>query len=227
MTLPSPCSPSSRPRPPSPPSASCCRGTSSAMAVWLLFTLVGVSLLYFLLGAEFVGAAQLIVYVGGTLVLVVFGVMLTAQGPFASCATSRANGSSAASLGGVLFGLLIAVSCRCSSATAAERQRPTPRRRAARAGFLGVTETSPNAQPHRRARRDVHCSERRSRTCCRSRSCRCTCWWCCRGRVPGAGEAEGEAVTELGLHAVPAALARSCSPAASSASRPSGTPSAS
>ena len=29
-------------------------------AVWLLFTLVGVSLLYFLLGAEFVGATQLI-----------------------------------------------------------------------------------------------------------------------------------------------------------------------
>ena len=52
------------------------------MAVWLLFTLIGVSLLYFLLGAEFVGATQLIVYVGGTLVLVVFGVMLTAQGPF-------------------------------------------------------------------------------------------------------------------------------------------------
>ena len=51
-------------------------------AVWLLFTLIGVSLLYFLLGAEFVGATQLIVYVGGTMVLVVFGVMLTAQGPF-------------------------------------------------------------------------------------------------------------------------------------------------
>ena len=51
------------------------------MAVWLLFTLIGVSLLYFLLGAEFVGAAQLIVYVGGTLVLIVFGMMLTAQGP--------------------------------------------------------------------------------------------------------------------------------------------------
>lgn len=50
-------------------------------AVWLLVTLIGVSLLYFLLGAEFLGAAQLIVYVGGTLVLVVFGVMLTAGGP--------------------------------------------------------------------------------------------------------------------------------------------------
>lgn len=51
-------------------------------AVWLLFTLVGVSMLYFLLGAEFVGATQLIVYVGGTMVLVVFGVMLTAQKQF-------------------------------------------------------------------------------------------------------------------------------------------------
>ena len=51
-------------------------------AVWLLFTLVGVSLLYFLLGAEFVGATQLIVYVGGIMVLVVFGVMLTAQQQF-------------------------------------------------------------------------------------------------------------------------------------------------
>src|SRR3954462_15913658 len=60
-------------------------------AVWLLFTLVGVSLTYFLLGAEFVGAAQLIVYVGGTLVLVVFGVMLTAQGPFQALRTRPAE----------------------------------------------------------------------------------------------------------------------------------------
>ena len=65
------------------------------MAVWLLFTLIGVSLLYFLLGAEFVGAAQLIVYVGGTLVLVVFGVMLTASGPLAR--TPNAAGRTAPS----------------------------------------------------------------------------------------------------------------------------------
>ena len=61
------------------------------MAVWLLLTLIGVSLLYFLLGAEFAGAAQLIVYVGGTLVLVVFGVMLTAQGPLRELRTRRAE----------------------------------------------------------------------------------------------------------------------------------------
>jgi NADH-quinone oxidoreductase subunit J len=51
-------------------------------AVWLLFTLLGVSMTYFLLGAEFLGASQLIIYVGGTMVLVVFGVMLTAQETF-------------------------------------------------------------------------------------------------------------------------------------------------
>ena len=51
-------------------------------AAWLLFTLGGTAGIFFLMGADFVGATQLIVYVGGILVLVVFGVMLTAQGPF-------------------------------------------------------------------------------------------------------------------------------------------------
>jgi NADH-quinone oxidoreductase subunit J len=51
-------------------------------ATWLLFTLAGTAGIFFLLGADFVGATQLLIYVGGTLVLVVFGVMLTAQGPF-------------------------------------------------------------------------------------------------------------------------------------------------
>ena len=48
-------------------------------AAWLLLALAGVAGLYFLLAAPFVGAAQLIVYVGGVMVLVVFGVMLTAR----------------------------------------------------------------------------------------------------------------------------------------------------
>ena len=38
----------------------------------------------FLAGAEFIGAMQLMIYVGGTLVLLVFGVMLTAQARFIS-----------------------------------------------------------------------------------------------------------------------------------------------
>jgi NADH-quinone oxidoreductase subunit J len=60
-------------------------------ATWLLFTLAGVSAIFFLLGADIVGAIQLLVYVGGTMVLVVFGVMLTAQGPFISMKTSGAE----------------------------------------------------------------------------------------------------------------------------------------
>src|ERR671922_798939 len=51
-------------------------------ATWLLFALGGTAGIFFLLGADFIGATQLLIYVGGTLVLVVFGVMLTAQGPF-------------------------------------------------------------------------------------------------------------------------------------------------
>jgi NADH-quinone oxidoreductase subunit J len=50
-------------------------------AVSLLFTLLSVAVLYFLLGAEFLGAVQMMVYVGGTLVLVVFGIMMTSTGP--------------------------------------------------------------------------------------------------------------------------------------------------
>src|ERR1043166_9631997 len=46
-------------------------------ATWLLFTLAGTSGIFFLLGADLVGATQLLVYVGGTLILVVFGVLTT------------------------------------------------------------------------------------------------------------------------------------------------------
>jgi NADH-quinone oxidoreductase subunit J len=43
----------------------------------LLFTFFGVAGLYLLLGADFIAAAQLLIYVGGILVLLLFGVMLT------------------------------------------------------------------------------------------------------------------------------------------------------
>jgi NADH-quinone oxidoreductase subunit J len=51
------------------------------MAVWLFVTLSSVAMLYFLLAATFLATIQLIVYVGGTLVLLVFGVMLTNRTP--------------------------------------------------------------------------------------------------------------------------------------------------
>jgi NADH-quinone oxidoreductase subunit J len=77
-------------------------------AAWLLFTLAGVSGLFFLLGADFVGATQLLVYVGGTLVLVVFGVMLTAQSPFINMRISAAEWGIALAVGLLLYGILAA-----------------------------------------------------------------------------------------------------------------------
>jgi NADH:ubiquinone oxidoreductase subunit 6 (subunit J) len=76
-------------------------------ATWLLFTLGGVSATFFLIGADFVGATQLLVYVGGTLVLVVFGVMLTAQGPFITMKTSAAEWGLAAGVGLIFLGVLV------------------------------------------------------------------------------------------------------------------------
>ncbi|MFN0151961.1 MAG: NADH-quinone oxidoreductase subunit J [bacterium] len=43
----------------------------------LLFTLLGMAALYVLLGADFLGMTQVLVYVGGILILLVFGVMFT------------------------------------------------------------------------------------------------------------------------------------------------------
>src|ERR1700726_4617335 len=77
------------------------------MAAWLLFTLGGVAGIFFLLGADFVGATQLLVYVGGTLVLVVFGVMLTAQGPFVTMKASAAEWAISAVVGLLLLSVLV------------------------------------------------------------------------------------------------------------------------
>ena len=43
----------------------------------LLFTFFGVAALYVFLGADFLAATQLVIYVGGILILLLFGVMLT------------------------------------------------------------------------------------------------------------------------------------------------------
>ena len=77
-------------------------------ATWLLFTLAGTSGIFFLLkrGLPGCGAIQLLVYVGGTLVLVVFGVMLTAQGPFINMKTSGAEWAISALVGILLIGVL-------------------------------------------------------------------------------------------------------------------------
>jgi len=77
------------------------------MAFYLVLSLAATSGLFFLAGADFVGAMQLMIYVGGTLVLLIFGVMLTAQGPFISMKTSSGELLSAIVVGGSLLSLLL------------------------------------------------------------------------------------------------------------------------
>ena len=58
------------------------------MAFWLIVSLGSTAGLYFMLHADFVAATQIIIYVGGTLVLLIFGIMLTASGPHVKIQTS-------------------------------------------------------------------------------------------------------------------------------------------
>lgn len=48
-------------------------------AIFLLFSLIGVAGLYFWMHVEFVAAVQIIVYVGGIVVLIIFSIFLTQQ----------------------------------------------------------------------------------------------------------------------------------------------------
>jgi NADH-quinone oxidoreductase subunit J len=58
-------------------------------ATCLLGTLGGAAGLYFLMNANLLAAIQLIVYAGGTLILIVFGVMLTSKSPWVTFSPSR------------------------------------------------------------------------------------------------------------------------------------------
>src|SRR3974390_1930276 len=75
-------------------------------ATWLLFALAGTAGIFFLLGADFIGATQLLIYVGGTLGLGGFGVMLTAQGPFISMRIGAAEWAIALAVGLLLYSAL-------------------------------------------------------------------------------------------------------------------------
>lgn len=46
-------------------------------AIWLLFSMMGIAGLYFWMQMEFIAAVQIIVYVGGIVVLIIFSIFLT------------------------------------------------------------------------------------------------------------------------------------------------------
>ena len=156
-------------------------------AAWLLFTLAGVSGVFFLLGADFVGATQLLVYVGGTLVLVVFGVMLTAQGPFINMRIGAAEWAIALAVGLLLYGVL-AVSLRHQPTAAAYRTREPGRQPAGEAArqhrprrgrLLGDTQ---GFTPERHitgvpGERSI-ATRTPMRICCPLKSSRSICWSC-------------------------------------------------
>lgn len=48
-------------------------------AIWLLFSLVGIAGLFFWMDVEFIAAVQIVVYVGGIVVLIIFSIFLTQQ----------------------------------------------------------------------------------------------------------------------------------------------------
>lgn len=73
------------------------------MAFWLIVSLGSSAGLFFLLHADFVAATQLLVYVGGTVVLLIFGVMLTASGPYNQLKMSPGNLIAVAATGAAVF----------------------------------------------------------------------------------------------------------------------------
>ena len=115
------------------------------MAFSLVVSLSAVAGLFFLLQAPLVGATQLLVYVGGTVVLLIFGVMLTDAGPgvrmkiglFETLAAAAVGAGLLATLGWAAVGLGRAAGPAGELAAAApETLRPVGLRFL---GFAGAT----------------------------------------------------------------------------------------
>lgn len=94
------------------------------MAFWLLISLGSVAGLFFLLQADFVAAAQLLIYVGGTVVLLIFGVMLTASAKFVRIVSSPAEGFLAAGIGALFLAMIVSTVTAVDWETAGKRVQP-------------------------------------------------------------------------------------------------------
>jgi NADH-quinone oxidoreductase subunit J len=113
------------------------------MAFYLVLSLGATAGLFFLAGADFIGAMQLLIYVGGTLVLLVFGVMLTAQSPFISMKTHGGDWILAAIVGGALLAVLVQAAFsmpqwRAGATSSDEAALATPTTTVVGEGLLGV-----------------------------------------------------------------------------------------
>jgi len=77
------------------------------MAFYLIVSLAATAGLFMLAGAKFLGAMQIMIYVGGTLVLLIFGVMLTAQASYVSMKTSGGEWVASLVVGGAMLLMLL------------------------------------------------------------------------------------------------------------------------
>jgi NADH-quinone oxidoreductase subunit J len=115
------------------------------MAFHLVLSLGATAGLFFLAGADFVGAMQILIYVGGTLVLLVFGVMLTAQGPFISMKTASGEWILTALVGGSLLAVLLPTAYKIADWN--RGQGPVVLGHAKQAEAASSVDTLPQAQP--------------------------------------------------------------------------------
>ncbi|MDQ3292343.1 MAG: NADH-quinone oxidoreductase subunit J [Bacteroidota bacterium] len=81
-------------------------------AFMLLITLLSLAAVYVLLLADFLAVTQLMVYVGGILVLILFGIMLSNRGDNIFIQSESSNGIPGALLSFLLFGGLVYVITR-------------------------------------------------------------------------------------------------------------------
>ena len=92
----------------------------------LLVTLFGVAGLYVLLGADFIGVVQVIVYIGGILVLIIFGVMMTQRGKLLPLSVQLPGRFFGGLLSSIILAALILAARRSQWPAAASLGEPEP-----------------------------------------------------------------------------------------------------
>ncbi len=97
------------------------------MAAGLVVCLGAVAGLFMLLHADFLGAAQLMIYVGGTIVILIFGVMLTSGASVGRVNASPGEMLAALGLGGLFFALMVFTVGSVDWEAVAARQPISPR----------------------------------------------------------------------------------------------------
>jgi len=92
----------------------------------LLFTLFGIAGLFVLLGADFVGVVQVIIYIGGIMVLIIFGVMMTQGARLSPLSVNLPGRLLAAGLTGIILAVLMVAATHFLWPVGSAPPPPTP-----------------------------------------------------------------------------------------------------